>query len=155
MDQTDAKILKILSENANTTATEIGDTVGLSVPAVNKRILKLQKDGTIKNFTIVTSAKKVNQPITAFILLVMRYSEAIGTLLEYMEQDGDILECYAVTGEYDYLIKICAEDVESLEEKLLKLKKHKGVVKSNTMFSLMEHKFKATMLPDADKMGDA
>ena len=141
MDQTDAKILKILSENANTTATEIGDTVGLSVPAVNKRILKLQKDGTIKNFTIVTSAKKVNKPITAFILLVMRYSEAIGTLLEYMEQDGDILECYAVTGEYDYLIKICAEDVESLEEKLLKLKKHKGVVKSNTMFSLMEHKF--------------
>lgn len=58
MDQTDAKILKILSENANTTATEIGDTVSLSVPAVNKRILKLQKDGTIKNFTIVTSAKK-------------------------------------------------------------------------------------------------
>ena len=58
MDKTDALILKILSQKANATATEIGEKVGLSVPAVNKRILKLQKDGIIKNFTIITSAKK-------------------------------------------------------------------------------------------------
>lgn len=152
MDKIDALILKILSKKANATATEIGESVGLSIPAVNKRILKLQKDGTIKNFTIVTSAKKVNKPIIAFILLVMRYGEGMNTLFEYMKQDTDMLECYAVTGEYDYLIKVCAEDVEKLEEKILKLKKHKGVVKSNTLFSLMEHKFNATVLPDAEKM---
>lgn len=154
MDKTDALILKILSQKANATATEIGEKVGLSVPAVNKRILKLQKDGIIKNFTIITSAKKVKKPIIAFILLVMRYGDGINSLLEYMNNDTDMLECYAVTGEYDYLIKVCAEDVENLEEKLLKLKKHKGVVKSNTLFSLMEHKFNATILPNISKEGN-
>lgn len=154
MDKTDAKILDILSEDANATSTEIGEKVNLSIPAVNKRIQKLKNDGVIKNFTVITSGKKVNKPIMAFILLVMRYGEGVETLLEYMEQDGDILECYAVTGEYDYLIKICAEDVEALENKLLRLKKQKGVVKSYTMFSLMEHKFKPTILPDVKEWED-
>ena len=148
MDKTDAKILSILADNANTTSTEIGEKVNLSVPAVNKRIQKLKNDGVIKNFTVITTGKKVDKPIMAFILLVMRYGDGIDTLLEYIEKDIDILECYAVTGEYDYLIKICAEDVESLENKLLHLKKQKGVVKSYTMFSLMEHKFKSAILPD-------
>lgn len=154
MDKTDAKILEILAEDANATSTEIGEKVNLSIPAVNKRIQKLKNDGVIKNFTVITSGKKVNKPIMAFILLVMRYGEGVETLLEYMEQDGDILECYAVTGEYDYLIKICAEDVEALENKLLRLKKQKGVVKSYTMFSLMEHKFKPTILPDVKEWED-
>ncbi len=151
MDKTDAKILEILAEDANATSTEIGEKVNLSIPAVNKRIQKLKNDGVIKNFTVITAGKKVNKPIMAFILLVMRYGDGIDTLLEYIEKDIDILECYAVTGEYDYLIKICAEDVESLENKLLHLKKQKGVVKSYTMFSLMEHKFKSAILPDIHK----
>lgn len=154
MDRTDAKILEILAENANVTAAEIGEHVNLSIPAINKRIQKLQKEGIIKNFTVITAGKKVNKPIMAFILLVMRYGEGVDALLEYMEQDGDILECYAVTGEYDYLIKICAEDVEALEDKLLRLKKQKGVIKSYTMFSLMEHKFKPTILPDIKDVED-
>ena len=44
MDAVDGKILKILSENAAATATEIGEAVNLSIPAINKRILKLSLD---------------------------------------------------------------------------------------------------------------
>ena len=68
-------------------------------------------------------------------------------LQKYVNEHPDVLECYAVTGDYDYLIKMCAESIEALEEKLLYLKKQKGVVKSHTMFSLMEHKMSATVLP--------
>ena len=67
-----------------------------------------------------------------------------------MKRDKDIPECYAVTGDYDYILKICAKDVEILEEKLLSLKKLKGVVKSHTMLSLMEHKLAPAALPDTD-----
>ena len=148
MDAVDGKILKILSENAAATATEIGEAVNLSIPAVNKRILKLRECGIIRSYTILTDEKKVGKSICAFILLAVRYGEGIDVLQRYVNEDADVLECYAVTGDYDYLIKICAESIEVLEEKLLFMKKQKGVMKSHTMFSLREHKMSATVLPN-------
>ena len=149
-DSTDKRILELLSENASMSATEMGSEVCLSVPAVNKRILKMRENGTIKSFTVITDSKKVEKPIVAFILLALRYGNAVDTLMEHIENDPDKLECYAVTGDYDYIIKICARSVEALEEKLLALKKQKDVIKSHTMLSLMEHKFKAAALPDVE-----
>ena len=150
MDITDKKILEILAKDTNTTATEISSIVNLSVPAVNKRIQKLQKDGVIRTITITTNGRKVNKSIIAFVLLVLKYGDGMDELLEYIENDKDVLECYEITGEYDYIIKICAGDVEELDKKLLHLKKHKGVARSHTMFGLAEHKFRPTILPDMD-----
>ena len=150
MDITDKKILKILSNNANTTSTEISNSVNLSVPAVNKRILRMQKDGIIKFFTVVTEPKKTDKTITAFVFIVIQHGDGIKSLLEYASNEPDVLECYAVTGEYDYMLKICAKDIESLEDKILNIKNKKGVIKSHTMISLMEHKFVPTILPDMD-----
>lgn len=148
MDITDKKILKILSENANTTATEISTLVSLSVPAVNKRILRMQTEGIIERFTIITSPKKINKTVQAFVFIQMQYGENIKTLLEYALIEPDVLECYSITGDYDYVLKICAEDIDSLEDKILRIKGNKGVLKSHTMLSLMEHKFSPTILPD-------
>lgn len=147
MDAIDSKILEILSKNARATAAEIGGEVNLSVPAINKRIRRMQSEGAIRRFTVVADGKKVGKPIVAFVLVVVQGDAAVKALLEYVAEDADVLECSAVTGEYDYLIKVCAADVEALEEKLLRMKKQKGVLKSHTMLSLMEHKFSPTVLP--------
>lgn len=147
MDIIDKKILKILSEDANTTATEIGSLVNLSIPAINKRIAKLKKEKVIRSFTITTDPKQVSKPIIAFILIVMRFNDGIDAFLDQLCDDVDVLECYAITGEYDYIIKVCAQNVEELEDKLLYLKRQKGVLKSHTMLSLMEHKFSPSVLP--------
>ena len=151
MDATDRKIVEILSQNANATSTEIGEQVNLSIPAVNKRIQRLQKEKIIRRFTVLTEGKKIGKPIMAFILLVLRYSDGAEALVEYIQGDPDVLECYAVTGEYDYILKVCAKDVEALEEKLLHLKRQKGVIKSHTMLSLQEHKFAPTILPAGEE----
>jgi len=149
MDDIDAKILNLLSADAMTSATDIGAAVGLSIPAVNKRIQKLKKDGKLKKFTILTDGKAVGKPLTAYILVIMQSdSEA---LMEYIAGDPDVLECAAVTGEYDYIIKVCAADVEALETKLLCLKRQKGVIKSHTMLSLMECKLQPTILPELER----
>ena len=150
MDAIDKKILRILSENANTTATEISNLVNLSVPAVNKRILRMHKDGTINHFTIVTNPQKLDKTITAFVFIVMKYGDSIKSLLEYANNEPDVLECYSITGEYDYMLKICAKDIKSLEDKILSIKNKKGVMKSHTMISLMEHKFSPTVLPNME-----
>ena len=147
MDIIDKKILKILSKDANTTATEISNLVNLSVPAVNKRIFRMQKEGIIDYFTIVTNPKMLDKTITAFVFIVMQYGDSIKSLLEYSENEPDVLECYSITGEYDYILKICAKDIEALENKILNIKNLKGVIKSHTMISLMENKCVPTVLP--------
>ena len=148
MDIIDKKIIRILADNAAASATEIGAEINLSVPAVNKRIAKLREGGTISRFTVITDKSKVGKPIIAFILVVLQNTAAAENLISYVRTDDDVLECYAVTGEYDYILKVCASGVEALEDKLLVLKKQKGVIKSHTMLSLMEHKFAPTPLPN-------
>lgn len=147
MDYIDAEILKILSRNADVTSSDISQKVNLSVPAVNKRIQKLKKDGMIRRYTVLTNGKNIGKPIMAFVLLVVQASRQGEPFLEYVKSDDDILECFSVTGEYDYLIKVCASDMEALKNKLSQIKLHNGVVKSHTMISLLEQKFSPTILP--------
>lgn len=147
MDSIDAKLLKILSKNADITAAEISGEINLSVPAVNKRIQKLKKDGMIRRYTVLTNGKNIGKPIMAFVLLVVQAGRQGEPFLDYVKNDDDILECFSVTGEYDYLIKVCAADMESLKNKLSQIKLHNGVAKSHTMISLLEQKFSPTILP--------
>ena len=108
IDATDQRLLELLSKNADASASALGMAVNLSVPAVNKRLLKLRERGVIRTTTVLTDAKQIGKPIAAFIFLVIRYGEGVDALLEYVSRDPDVLECHAVTGEYDYIIKICA-----------------------------------------------
>lgn len=152
MDAVDKKILQLLAANAYATRTAIGEKVGLSVPAVNKRIAKLREKGIIKSFTVLTDPVAVKKPIIAYVLLVIQYGASVDKILNYVNQDPDILECQAVTGEYDYIVKICAASVEAFEAKLLHLKKQQGVLKSHTMLCLQEHKCKPAVLPDREEL---
>ncbi len=151
MDELDLQILKILQENADITATEIKRKINLSIPAINKRILKLKESGVIKNFTIITDGKHVGKPIIAYVFVVLQSSAYMDNLLEYANSEDDILECSAVTGEYDCLLKVCAESIERLDEMLTYLKKSKGIAKSNTMLSLTNYKYTTTILPNISR----
>lgn len=150
MDAIDKKILQILASNAYATRAAIGKAVGLSVPAVNKRIVRLREKGVVRGFTVLTDPVAVGKPIMAYVLLVIQYGTPVEKVLSYVKQDPDVLECHAVTGEYDYIIKICTDSVERFEEKLLYLKKQHGVLKSHTMLCLQEHKCKPAVLPNMD-----
>jgi Lrp/AsnC family leucine-responsive transcriptional regulator len=148
LDETDVKLLTLLSQDASTTATQLMEKVNLSIPAVNKRIRKMRQSGVIRRFTMITDGEKVGKPITAFILLILQQASAAEPLMQFVASDPDVLECYAVTGEYDYIIKVCAADVKALERKLMLLKQRKGVVKSHTLFALKECKLEVSILPE-------
>ena len=147
MDEIDLKIIELLSKNADVTTTAIKKEINLSVPAINKRIQNLKESGVIKRFTILTDGKKVGKPIIAYVFIILASSSYTDGLLDYVKGDEDILECSAITGEYDCLLKVCAESIEKLDEKLTYLKTHKGIVKTNTMLSLTNHKYSPTIFP--------
>ena len=148
MDKIDNKILQILAQNANATATQMMSQVNLSIPAINKRIQKMESTGVIRRFTVLIDPEKVGKTVQAFVLILLRQRSCIDSFASYIQQDSDILECYSVTGEYDFLLKICAADVRKLDEKLVYLKEYQDVVKSYTMLSLTEYKYQASVLPD-------
>ena len=148
MDDIDRKLLCTLLEDSNCTATDLSQQVNLSIPAVNKRIARMRQNGTIERFTVQVNAKQIGKSVQAFVLVVVNQYAQIGELLDYVQEDPDILDCYAVTGEYDYLLRIFAADIEDLEEKLLRLKEKRCVSKSHTMFTLMTHKHIPGPMPD-------
>lgn len=149
MDDIDRKILSILSENSVATATEMMSQVNLSIPAINKRIQKLQSSGVIQKFTVLVDPAKIGKPIIAYILVVLQQGAKVETIMDFVRSDPDILECSGVTGEYDYIMKVCAADVPSLQKKINSLKRSAGVVKSHTMLSLTEYKYEVAAQPDA------
>ena len=147
MDAIDNKIIEMLAKGADVTATELSRELHFSIPAINKRIRTLKKEGIIKNFTVLTDNKKVDKPILSFVLITLKSVEHTEPFFSYVEGDRDILECYAITGEYDCLLKICAASMEELDKKLSILKARNGVAKSYTMLSLTTHKYAPTVLP--------
>lgn len=147
MDKTDEKLLRLLAQDSDISASAMVSQLNLSIPAINKRISKLKASGVIRRSTILTEPKAVGKPVLAYVLVVLdRFSNA-QALFDYAEADPDVLECYAVTGEYDFILKLCAADVTALEDKLLELKKSRGIAKSHTMLALQEHKFAPAALP--------
>ena len=148
MDRIDRRILEILSENAAATATEMVPHLNLSIPAINKRIQRLRESGVISRFTVLTDAELVGKPICAFIVVVLQRGTDFEKLMQYVQEDQDILECCGVTGEYDYLLKICVANMGDLQKKINYMKKTAGVVKSHTMLSLTQYKHKVAVLPD-------
>jgi len=147
MDEIDEKILRLLAKDSSMSTTEITSEVNLSIPAVNKRIAKLKSSGVIKHFTIQVDAKKIEKNVLAFIMVILNQYSSANDFLKIIGSDPDIVECHAITGEYDYLIKVYAKDIQELESKLISLKEVKGVSKSNTLFSLCEHKYLSGPLP--------
>ena len=151
MDSIDIKLMHLLAEDADVTTSSLVSKLNLSIPAINKRIAKLKSEGYISRTTILTDTKKVGKPIVCFVLVALEHFTLSEKLLEIVQSDQDILECYATTGEYDYILKVCAKDIEDYEDKLLRLKEE-GIAKSLTMFALREYKFSHTALPDPSEI---
>ena len=147
MDKTDEKLLALLAQDSDISASALVSQLNLSIPAINKRISKLKSSGVIRRATILTEPKTVGKPVLAYVLVVMDRFSNSQALFDYAAADPDVLECYAVTGEYDFILKLCAADVAALEDKLLELKRSRGIAKSHTMLALQEHKFAPTALP--------
>lgn len=137
MDSIDLKIINVLKENSRVTTSEISKRVSLSIPAVAERIRKMEEANIIEEYTIKVNRHKINQKLLAFIFVNIDKTEDIEGFRNSVIKFDSVLECHHVAGEYDYLLKVLLEDTKALECFLSdKLKKIKGVIKSNTIIVL-------------------
>ena len=140
MDDKDKLILSLLQKNGRMTASEIAGEVDLSVPAVTERIRKLTEGGVLKDFRAVLDAKKVDYDVTAYILLDMSSSSSYGDMVQYAQDNDEVLECHSITGEGSHILKVRTHDTSSLESLLRNIQSWPGVIRTHTMIVMSTFK---------------
>ena len=121
LDEIDKKILNILQDNGRMTNAELASKIGLSPPPMLERVKKLERSGVIRKYVALVDPEKVNKPIIVFvsITLARHRIKSIDQVREEFRKCGEILECYSITGEEDYLLKVAVKDVAAYEDFML------------------------------------
>lgn len=140
MDSVDRSILECLSENARQSATEISHKVHLSIAAVIERIRKLERQGVIRQYTIVADQHKMGNDVTALMEVSLEHPRYYEEFAQAMEEMPSVAACYYLTGEFDFMIRIHTPSAETLEQLHRVIKSVPGVSSTKTYFVLKEVK---------------
>ena len=149
LDEIDWKILRLLQADAKVTVGELADRVGLSPSPCARRVRLLERAGIIKGYTIVLDQKKVGLPISAFasIKLERQREEDLDRFADAVSRWPEVVDCYLMTGQRDYLMRIVAADLEAYERFLKdKLTRLDNVASIETSFALGQVK-RSEVLP--------
>ncbi len=121
LDKTDIQILRILQNNAKLTTKEVAAQVNLSTTPVFERLKRLESDGYIKKYVAILDAEKLNFGFVVFCSVKLRRLNH-DIALEFtsiIKNIPEVTECYNISGEYDYLLKIHAPDMKYYQEFIL------------------------------------
>src|SRR5210317_2083955 len=118
LDSIDYKILELLQEDAKQTNKELSGKLNLSITAVYERIKKLEKDGVIKKYVALINKEKIAKAFVAFchIKLVKHTQEYVVQFEKDVARLDEVTECYHISGDYDYILKVHVEDMQSFRE---------------------------------------
>lgn len=121
LDKTDLKILRILQENSRLTTKELAARVNLSPTPVFERVRRLEAGGYIKKYIAVLDAEKLKCGFVVFCnVKLRRLNRDIAAEFVRMVHDiPEVTECYNISGDYDYLLKIHAPDMKYYQEFIL------------------------------------
>ncbi len=116
-DNVDKAILHALQNDGRLSNVELARKVNLSPPATHARLRKLEKDGTIRQYTAVVDREKAGYDLLCFIhiSLQMHQLEQVDKFRKLIRQMPEVLECHHITGEYDYLLKVALHNRKDLE----------------------------------------
>ena len=140
MDNTDAKIIHCLSENARMSASMIGERINMSVSAVIERIKKLEQSGVIKRYPVILNPESIGKEMTAFVFVNLEHPRYNDLFIESMNQNSEVTECHTITGNHDFLIKVTTHSTITLERILDDIKRIKGVSLTHTLVVLRSTK---------------
>jgi DNA-binding Lrp family transcriptional regulator len=115
LDAKDMAILQLLQQNARITVKEISETIHLSTTPVHERIKRLEETGVIKQYVTLLDPEKVKKGLTVicYVSLKQHSKEAGGKFIQSIMAMPEVVECYNISGEFDFMLKIVAENMNS------------------------------------------
>lgn len=122
LDKIDLKIIKILQENSKITNLDLSKSIGLSPAPTLERVKKLEQSGIIQSYHAMVNQQAIGLSVKTFVLVSLAWQKenALNDFLEKIKSIKEITECYIITGEADFLIKIICKDIPTYEQLLFK-----------------------------------
>ena len=149
LDHTDRRILGWLQESPGINAAELGEKIGLSQSAVWRRIQSLREEGVIKDQPVKVDREKVglNTMVFAHVKLTSHGRSNLAEFSEAVSQYPEVLDCYVLLGNVDFLLRIVTEDIKAYEQFFFeKLSQLPGIQEVNSSIVLSDIKH-TTVLP--------
>ena len=140
----DRKILRALQEDGRMTIQAVADRVGLSASPCLRRIRQMERAGIIAGYSAVVEQKAVGLPVSVFISIRLerqrsRELDAFGAAISRWPE---VMECYLMTGQFDFLLRVVCADLGAYEQFLReRLTQVEGVASIESSFSLGQVKY--------------
>ena len=144
LDVIDKKLLHFLQLDSKQTNKELSGKLNLSVTAVYERIKKLEREGVISKYVTLIDKKSVDRSFVTFcsIKLLQHTKDYVVQFEKEVKQLDEVLECYHISGDYDYLLKVIVADMDEFREFMVKKLtsiSHIGSTHSAFMISEVKH----------------
>lgn len=139
LDRTDRKILKALIDNGRITWRDLADQVGLSPTPVLRRVKALEDQGIIQGYSARLDERRLAGGLSVFVQISLDKQDA-SALVKFEEQiklAPQVMSCFLMTGDFDYLLRVVTPSVEAFEVFLTnKLARIPGVAHLKSSFAL-------------------
>jgi Lrp/AsnC family leucine-responsive transcriptional regulator len=149
LNEIDLKILSHLQNNARLTNVELSEHIHLSQSPCLRRVRNMESSGIIQGYVALVDQNAVGLPVSVFVnvRLEKQIERALEKFEEIVQDWSEVMECYLMTGDSDYLLRVVASDLAAYERFLMdKLTRVPGVASINSSFALKQVTYK-TALP--------
>jgi DNA-binding Lrp family transcriptional regulator len=136
MDEIDRQIVALLRADARRSFRDIGGTVGLSAPAVKRRVDRLEAAGVVSGYTAVLDPERFGWSMQAIVSLYCEGTMAADEVRSAVEGHPEVVAAYTVAGEASAVLVVRATDTRHLERLLEGLREHRGVLRTQTQIVL-------------------
>ncbi|MFM8577087.1 MAG: Lrp/AsnC family transcriptional regulator [Limnohabitans sp.] len=154
-DATDIRILKELQQDGSLSNVELARRVHLSPSPCLSRVKALENAGVIQRYVALANPKALGLDLNVFINISLKEQskQALAAFEERIAEHEEVMECYLMTGDSDYLIRVAVADIAALERFILdQLTPIPGIEKIRTSFTLKPVRYKTALpLPGADQ----
>ena len=118
LDAIDKKLLELLQKDSKQTSKQLSLHLNLSVTAVYERVKKLEKAGVITNYVALLDKNKIDKSFLAFchLKLEKHTKEHIVVFEKEIIKLAEVTECFHVSGDYDYILKIYVKDMDEYRD---------------------------------------
>lgn len=143
LDSVDKKLIHLLQENSKQTTKQLSLVLNLSVTAVYERIKKLEKNGTIQKYVALVNKQVIHKSLVVFchIKLTLHSRENVHQFEKEILELPEVSECFHVSGDYDYILKIYMKDMDEYREFMVKkLTAIANIASTHSTFTIKEVK---------------
>lgn len=149
LDSTDRKLINLLQNDCKQTTKQLSLQLNLSITAVYERIKKLEKESIIKKYVAIINKNRIEKSFLVFchIKLIQHSREFVTTFEREILKLEEVSECFHVSGDYDYILKIYVKNMEEYRDFMVtKLTAIKYIGSTHSTFAIEEVKNTTTIM---------